>query len=62
MLQSIFDDTPKIIGFMITLLIIQAVAGTKFTMMILSLLLLGQIITNPSILTKIPFFGGKANE
>jgi hypothetical protein len=59
MLTAIWQDTPKIIGFLITLLIIQAIAGTKFAMMILSLLLLGQVISNPSILTKIPFFGGK---
>jgi hypothetical protein len=33
--------------------------GGKMAFMLLSLLLIGQILFNPGILQKIPFFGGK---
>lgn len=59
MLTKIYTDTPKIIGFLLMVLIIGSVAGGKTAFMLLSLLLLGQIIFHPEILAKIPFFGGK---
>jgi hypothetical protein len=58
MLENFYNDTPKIIGFLICLMIVIAVAGQKMAVSLLALILLGQIIKNPSILKKIPFFGG----
>lgn len=60
MLTEIYTDTPKIIGFLLMVLIIGSVAGGKMAFMLLSLLLLGQVIFHPEILRKIPFFGGTA--
>lgn len=58
MITTIWTDTPKIIGFLICVLIIGSIAGGKMAFMLLSLLLLGQIIFHPDILKRIPFFGG----
>jgi hypothetical protein len=58
MLENFYNDTPKIIGFLICIIILVAVAGQKMTVSLLAIILLGQIIKNPSILKKIPFFGG----
>lgn len=58
MLENFYKDTPKIIGFLICLMIVIAVAGQKMAVSILGLILIGQIIKNPQILQKIPFFGG----
>jgi hypothetical protein len=59
MITEVYQDTPKIIGFLICTLIIGSIAGGKFAFMLLALLLLGQILFHPEILAKIPFFGGK---
>lgn len=59
MLTEVYQDTPKIIGFLICVLIIGSIAGGKMAFALLSLLLLGQIIFHPEVLQKIPFFGGK---
>jgi hypothetical protein len=59
LLNELYTDTPKIIGFLIMILIIGSIAGGKMAFMLLSLLLLGQVIFHPEVLTKIPFFGGK---
>jgi hypothetical protein len=58
MLQNFYQDTPKIIGFLICLMVVTAVFGKKVAVSLLAIILLGQIIKNPSILKKIPFFGG----
>jgi hypothetical protein len=60
MLTEVYQDTPKIIGFLIMILIIGSIMGGKMAFMLLSLLLLGQVIFHPEVLAKIPFFGGKA--
>lgn len=59
MINTIWTDTPKIIGFLITILLLGSLFGGKVAFMLLSLLLLGQVLFHPEILTKIPFFGGK---
>jgi len=58
MITELYQDTPKVIGFLICILIIGGIAGGKMAFMLLSLLLLGQVIFHPEILKKIPFFGG----
>jgi hypothetical protein len=58
MLNEIYTDTPKIIGFLICITVIGSIMGGKMAFMLLSLLLLGQILFHPEILGKIPFFGG----
>jgi hypothetical protein len=60
MLNEVYTDTPKIIGFLLCILIIGSIAGGKMAFMLLALLLLGQVIFHPEVLAKIPFFGGKA--
>lgn len=60
MIKTVWTDTPKIIGFLIMILILGSILGGKFAFMLLSLLLIGQIIFHPEVLNKIPFFGGKA--
>lgn len=60
MIKTIWTDTPKIIGFLIMILILGSILGGKFAFMLLSLLLIGQVIFHPEVLNKIPFFGGKA--
>jgi predicted esterase YcpF (UPF0227 family) len=60
MLSELYQDTPKIIGFLIMILILGSMLGGKFAFMMLSLLLLGQVLFHPEVLEKIPFFGGKA--
>jgi hypothetical protein len=60
MLTEVYQDTPKIIGFLLCILVIGSVMGGKMAFMLLSLLLVGQIIFHPEILNKIPFFGGRA--
>jgi hypothetical protein len=59
MLTELYTDTPKIISFLICILIIGSIAGGKFAFMMLALLLTGQILFHPEVLQKIPFFGGK---
>lgn len=59
MLTEIYQDTPKIVGFLICVVIIGSIAGGKMAFMLLALLLLGQVLFHPEILGKIPFFGGK---
>jgi hypothetical protein len=59
MLTEVYKDTPKIIGFLLCILIIGSIAGGKMAFMLLSLLLAGQVLFHPEILQKIPFFGGK---
>jgi hypothetical protein len=59
MFTSLYQDMGKAIGFLIFVLILYAVAGQKMTMGFLVLVLLGQIITHPETIKKIPFFGGK---
>jgi hypothetical protein len=59
MLTEVYQDTPKIIGFLLCILIIGSIAGGKMAFMLLSLLLTGQVLFHPEILQKIPFFGGK---
>jgi hypothetical protein len=59
MLTEVYQDTPKIIGFLLCILIIGSIAGGKMAFMLLSLLLAGQVLFHPEILQKIPFFGGK---
>jgi len=59
MITEVYQDTPKIIGFLICTLIIGSIAGGKFAFMLLALLLFGQVLFHPEILAKIPFFGGK---
>jgi hypothetical protein len=58
MLNEVYTDTPKIVGFLICILVIGSVMGGKMAFMLLSLLLLGQVLFHPGILAKIPFFGG----
>jgi len=60
MLNEVYQDTPKIIGFLIMILIIGSIMGGKMAFMLLSLLLVGQLIFHPEVLSKIPFFGGQA--
>lgn len=59
MLNELYQDTPKTISFLLCILIIGSIAGGKTAFSLLALLLLGQVLFNPSILQKIPFFGGK---
>jgi hypothetical protein len=59
MLTELYQDTPKIIGFLLCILIIGSIAGGKMAFMLLSLLVVGQVLFHPEILQKIPFFGGK---
>ena len=59
MLNEVYTDTPKIIGFLLCILIIGSVMGGKMAFMLLAMLLLGQVLFHPEILSKIPFFGGK---
>lgn len=42
------------------ILILGSILGGKVAFMLLTLLLLGQVIFHPEVLSKIPFFGGKA--
>lgn len=58
MLNEVYTDTPKIIGFLMCIVVIGSVMGGKVAFSLLALLLLGQILFNPGILSKIPFFGG----
>lgn len=58
MLNELYTDTPKVIGFLICILIIGSIAGAKMAFTLLSLLLVGQVLFHPEILKKIPFFGG----
>lgn len=58
MLIELYQDTPKVIGFLICILIIGSIAGGKMAFMLLALLLLGQVLFHPEVLQKIPFFGG----
>lgn len=58
MLNEVYTDTPKIIGFLICILIIGSIAGGKMAFSLLALLLLGQVLFHPEVLGKIPFFGG----
>ena len=58
MIKNIWTDTPKIIGFLIMILILGSLLGGKVAFMLLTLLLLGQVIFHPDVLQKIPFFGG----
>lgn len=59
MLNEVYQDTPKIISFLICILIIGSVAGGKVAFSLLALLLVGQVLFHPTILQQIPFFGGK---
>jgi hypothetical protein len=59
MITDIYNDIGKIIGFLIGIALLNAIAGQKMTVYFLVLVLIGQVIMNPSILKKIPFFGGK---
>jgi hypothetical protein len=59
MLNEVYTDTPKIIGFLLCILLIGSIAGGKMAFMLLSMLLLGQVLFHPEVLQKIPFFGGK---
>lgn len=59
MVEKFYKDFGKIIGFLLGVMVLNAVAGQKTTVTVLILILLGQMITNPDILKKIPFFGGK---
>ena len=62
MVENFYKDIGKIIGFLVGVLILNSVAGQKTTVTLLTLILLGQVITHPDILNKIEFFGGKTNE
>lgn len=57
MLNELYTDTPKMISFLICILIIGSIAGGEMAFTLLALLLLGQVLFNPGILQKIPFFG-----
>jgi hypothetical protein len=59
MFQNVYTDLGKAIGFLLFVLILYAVAGNKMTNAFLILVLLGQVITHPEVIKKIPFFGGK---
>jgi hypothetical protein len=58
MLQNLHQDIPKIVGFLICVLIFGSLFGYKSAMALLTLILIGQVIYHPDILGKIPFFGG----
>jgi predicted esterase YcpF (UPF0227 family) len=57
MLNELYKDTPKMISFLLCILIIGSIAGGELAFTLLALLVLGQILFNPTILQKIPFFG-----
>jgi len=58
MLTELHQDIPKIIGFLICILLFGSLFGYKSAMVLLTLVLIGQVIYHPDILNKIPFFGG----
>jgi hypothetical protein len=62
MVENFYKDIGKIIGFLIGIMLLNSIAGQRATITILVLIMLGQLITHPDILSKIPFFGGKTNE
>lgn len=58
MVQNFYKDIGKIIGFLLGIAVLNAIAGQKMTVTVLVLILLGQLITHPEIIKKIPMFGG----